>query len=292
MKLHGIGVREMWKVERPDGCRELYVTMRALGKKRCVGMREAAACLSSACGERMIPARDSRMVINPGLQYGDVYASSGIYDALRGSRVTRDGEVVSGDSFAVYHRDSGEMILSISDGMGSGPEAGQESSQTVELMEQFLNAGFDRETSIKMLHSVMLLRDSSCFSTMDLAAVNLYTGECELLKVGAAATFLKRGDWVETVSSTSMPMGIIGEADYECTKKQLRPGDFLVMVSDGILDAFPGNHGEDKVQELILNETTDNAAEMAKNILEEVLKFRRRKAEDDMTVLVGGLWRR
>ena len=50
MKLHGIGVREMWKVERSDGCRELYVTMRALGKKRCVGMREAAACLSSACG--------------------------------------------------------------------------------------------------------------------------------------------------------------------------------------------------------------------------------------------------
>ncbi len=41
-----------------------------------------------------------------------------------------------------------------------------------------------------------------------------------------------------------------------------------------------------------MNETTDNAAEMAKNILEEVLKFRRRKAEDDMTVLVGGLWRR
>ena len=107
-------------------------------------------------------------------------------------------------------------------------------------MEQFLNAGFDRESSIKMLHSVMLLKDGNCFSTMDLAAVNLYTGECELLKVGAAATFLKRGDWVETVSSTSMPMGIIGEADYECTKKQLRPGDFLIMVSDGILDAFPG----------------------------------------------------
>ena len=286
------GVREMWKVERPDGCRELYVTMRALGKKRCVGMREAAACLSSACGERMIPARDSRMVINQ--DYSTVmFMPAPEYMMLCGAaRVTRDGEVVSGDSFAVYHRDSGEMILSISDGMGSGPEAGQESSQTVELMEQFLNAGFDRETSIKMLHSVMLLRDSSCFSTMDLAAVNLYTGECELLKVGAAATFLKRGDWVETVSSTSMPMGLIGEADYECTKKQLRPGDFLVMVSDGILDAFPGNHGEDKVQELILNETTDNAAEMAKNILEEVLKFRRRKAEDDMTVLVGGLWRR
>ena len=99
----------------------------------------------------------------------------------------------------------------------------------MELMEQFLNAGFDRETSIKMLHSVMLLRDSSCFSTMDLAAVNLYTGECELLKVGAAATFLKRGDWVETVSSTSMPMGIIGEADVR------RPGNTLPESLPGLL---------------------------------------------------------
>ena len=97
---------------------------------------------------------------------------------------------------------------------------------------------------------------------------------------------------METVSSTSMPMGIIGEADYECTKKQLRPGDFLVMVSDGILDAFPGNHGEDRLQEILLQETTENASEMAADILEEVLKLRCRKADDDMTVLVGGLWRR
>ena len=87
-------------------------------------------------------------------------------------------------------------------------------------------------------------------------------------------------------------MGIIGEADYECTKKQLRPGDFLIMVSDGILDAFPGNHGEDRLQEILLQETTENASEMAADILEEVLKLRCRKAEDDMTVLVGGLWRR
>ena len=64
------------------------------------------------------------------------------------------------------------------------------------------------------------------------------------------------------------------------------------MVSDGILDAFPGNHGEDRLQEILLKETTENASEMAADILEEVLKLRYRKAEDDMTVLVGGLWRR
>ena len=292
MRLHGIRIREMWKVERQDGSRELYVTMKALGKKRCVGIREAAACLSSACGERMMPARDSRMIINN--EYSTVmFMPAPAYVMLCGAaKVTREGEVVSGDSFAMFHRDSGQMILSISDGMGSGPEAGQESSQVVELMEQFLNAGFAKETAVRMIHSVMLLKESRCFSTMDLATVNLYTGECELLKVGASTTFLKRGDWVETVSSTSMPMGILGEADYECCKKQLRSGDFLVMVSDGILDAFPPAHAEEEVQELILSADTDNAGEMARGILEEVLKYRRRRAPDDMTVLVGGLWRR
>lgn len=292
MRLHGIKVREMWKVERQDGKKELYVTMKALGKKRCIGIREVAACLSGVCGEKLIPARDSRMIINQ--EYNTVmFMPATTYVMLCGAaKVTREGEVVSGDSFSVFHRDSGQMILSISDGMGSGPEAGQESSQVVELMEQFLNAGFEKETAVKMIHSMMLLKDSQCFSTMDLASVDLYTGECELLKVGASTTFLRRGDWVETVSSTSMPMGIMGKADYECCRKKLRSGDFLVMVSDGILDAFPPDQAEEMLQEMILAEETDNAREMARGILDQVLKYQSQKAMDDMTVLVGGLWRR
>ena len=292
MRLHGIAVREIWKVERQDGGRELYVTMKTLGKKRCIGIREAAACLSGVCGERMLPARDSRMIINH--EYNTVmFMPAPVYTMLCGaSRVTREGEIVSGDSFSVFHRDSGQMILSISDGMGSGPEAGQESNQAVELMEQFLNAGFAKETAVRMIHSVMVLKDSQCFSTMDLAMVNLYTGECELLKMGASTTFLKRGEWVETVSSTTMPMGILDQADYECSRKKLRPGDFLIMISDGVLDAFPTDQAEEALQDIILEENTDNAGEMARGILDQVLKYQRRRAWDDMTVLVGALWRR
>ena len=58
---------------------------------------------------------------------------------------------------------------------------------------------------------------------------------------------------------------------------------FSLWFPDGILDAFPGNHGEDRLQEILLQETTENASEMAADILEEVLKLRCRKADDDMT---------
>ena len=108
--------------------------MRALGKKRCVGMREAAACLSSACGERMIPARDSRMVINQ--DYSTVmFMPAPEYMMLCGAaRVTRDGEVVSGDSFRGLppgqRRDDFEHFRR--HGLRAGGGTG-ESSQTVEL---------------------------------------------------------------------------------------------------------------------------------------------------------------
>ena len=162
-----------------------------------------------------------------------------------------------------------------------------------ENYEKFLEAGFDVETAVRMMNSAMVMKgQEDLFSTVDISELDLYDGTCHFYKIGAAATFIRRNGIVECLISTSLPVGVSYKLDMEKSEKDLYNGDFLVMVSDGILDAFPGNHGEDKVQELILNETTDNAAEMAKNILEEVLKFRRRKAEDDMTVLVGGLWRR
>ena len=87
-------------------------------------------------------------------------------------------------------------------------------------------------------------------------------------------------------------MGILGQADYECSRKKLRSGDFLIMVSDGIMEAFLPEQAEELIKEIILEEHTDNAGEMAKNLLQRVLKYQSNKAADDMTVLVGGLWRR
>lgn len=292
MKLHGIKIQGMWKAMGQNGKRELYVTMKTVKERRCLAVREAAACLSAACGEKMMPARDSRMVINH--EYSTVlFVPCPSYVMLCGAaKVTKEGEVVSGDSFSMFHKESGQMILSICDGMGSGPEAREESGMVVDLLEQFLSAGFSKETAVKLIHSVMILKGNQRFSTIDLSLVNLYTGECEFLKVGASTTFLRRGDWVEAISSTSMPMGILGEADYECTRRQLREGDFLIMLSDGVLDAFTPSRAEEELSDMILKEETDNCREMARGILERVLRRRRRRAEDDMTVLVGGLFRR
>ena len=209
------------------------------------------------------------------------------------ARSARDGEVISGDNFSLFPAADGQMILSISDGMGSGLAAYKESEAVIDLLEQFLGSGFDKETAIRLIHSSMLLQtEGQSSATVDLCMADLYTGDCEFLKIGASTTFLKRKHWVETITSTSMPMGILQDVDYECTRKRLEEGDYIVMVSDGVMDALPQMDAEEMIKDYLLQSETENAKELARSLLNYVLQSDRQQARDDMTVLVGGMRRR
>ena len=64
--------------------------------------------------------------------------------------------------------------------------------EVVELLEQFLESGFSQETAAKMVNSALVMKgQDGMFSTVDICAVDLYTGICNFLKAGACATFIK-----------------------------------------------------------------------------------------------------
>ena len=86
------------------------------------------------------------------------------------------------------------MALSLSDGMGSGPAAGADSEQVMELAEQLLDTGFSARSTLKLINTVLLLNGMGDRpATMDLGLVNLYTGVLEMMKLGAAASFFTAG---------------------------------------------------------------------------------------------------
>lgn len=116
------------------------------------------------------------------------------YQMLYGvARITREKEKVSGDNYICRQEDGGRFVMCLSDGMGSGMDACRESEIVVELLEQFLESGFSQETAARMVNSALVLNGrEGMFSTVDICAVDLYTGICEFLKAGAAATFIRR----------------------------------------------------------------------------------------------------
>ena len=127
---------------------------------------------------------------------------------------------------------------------------------------------------------------------MDIAAVDLYSGVCHFLKAGAATTFIKRDHWVEAISSTSPALGLVQQAEFESSTKKLYEGDFLIMVTDGVLDALPQEDPEELMKEIILQVNAAAAQELARGILERALAYSGYHAADDMTVLAAGLWRK
>ncbi len=289
-KLHVV-VKKMWTLDRPEKRKKIFVTMRVRGGQ-CVTVGEVARRLSEICGTRLVASGENRSVLNS--EYATVLFTEDVnYRVLySAARITKEKETVSGDSYACCDED-GHLVMCLSDGMGSGPAASRESEAVVELLEEFITSGFSKETAARMINSALVLqRSDGMFSTVDICSLDLYTGMCGFLKAGAAATFIRRDQWVEIISSTSMAVGMLTQTDFDTAVRKLYDGDYLVMVTDGVLDALPLSREEETMKEILLNIHCTAPREFGRAVLEKVLSFGEYRARDDMTVLVAGIWKK
>nr|WP_117157005.1 stage II sporulation protein E [Paraliobacillus quinghaiensis] len=200
-----------------------------------------------------------------------------------------DGGFISGDSYSTMEVGSGKYALAISDGMGNGKRAHEESTETLRLLQQILQSGIDEQVAIKSINSILSLRTSDeVFSTLDLAMIDLHHAGVQFLKIGSTPSYIKRGERVQTIEASNLPIGIIQDFDVEVVDHQLKDGDILIMTSDGIFEGPKHIENSDvwlkrKIKELETNQPQD----IADLLLEEVIRTTSGKIEDDMTVLVA-----
>ena len=155
------------------------------------------------------------------------------------------------------------------------------------MLEKFLKSGFNKDTAIKLINSVLLLKsDQDSFATMDISVVDTQTGNVEFVKVGACPTFIKKKDRVEFINSISLPVGIIDNIDIDLCDKKLEDGDLLIMVTDGIIDSNK-ELSELWIKELLENTDIDNPQRLADVIIQESVDNTFGVAKDDMTVVVS-----
>lgn len=269
---------------------EVYLLLRA-GKRTCVSAKTIAEILSDCCGEKMRPAWNCRAAVDIESANFHFVPDTKFQIFCGISRITKAGEMVSGDNYAFLQKDTGKVVMSLADGMGSGVRACQESERVIELLEQFLDAGFPQETAVRMINSCMLLQNQhQMFSTIDLCMVDLYNAGCDLIKSGAASTFIYRGNEIEVIPSNAFPMGVMQQSDYESMHRQLGAGSSIIMMTDGVLDALPVEGREQLMAELIGRSASRNAKEYARRLMEKVYLMQKLQARDDMTILVGTIW--
>ncbi|MFA5524704.1 MAG: stage II sporulation protein E [Tissierellales bacterium] len=209
------------------------------------------------------------------------------------TRIDNGFNSVSGDNYTFGERKNNYFAV-ISDGMGVGHKASQESDITISLLEKFLEAGFDKELALKTINSVLVLKSSDeMLATIDMSILDLYSGRTQFVKIGSAPTFIKKRNSVQIINSHSLPVGILRDVDIQVYEEELQDGDFIIMVSDGILDA---NYNEDNKERWLANIIQDiesvNPQTIADIIMDAASEACRGTANDDMTVLVTKIWKR
>lgn len=213
--------------------------------------------------------------------------------ALTGfAKAVKENETVSGDNYSVIEAEKGRVTMMLSDGTGSGEEAGRDSERVLDLMEKMLEAGFGTDAAINMVNTALFARgEDKNHPTLDICDIDLYQGSCQLRKVGGAAAFLKREDEVEMLSAGSLPLGIFQQVEIQPVNISLQDGDFLIMVSDGVVDAFEGDDYEDAMRKAVAGIHCSNPTEMAERLLRLALCASGGKVSDDMTIGVVGIWK-
>ena len=234
--------------------------------------------ISSACGVPMRScARDGLL----GTQAVFEQAPAMTLDVGAAVR-SRSGEDVAGDSYVSRALPGGRHVLALSDGMGSGVSARQESHAALSLMIESLRAGYTRTQAIDVVNALMLMcTGREMYATMDLCVCDLHSGETAFEKLGACASYIMRDGEVRTIGADTLPVGVLPDVESRSFRMTMQVGDVIIMMTDGVRDAYPGG-------ETALREDIAKLAWLHPQIIGEKLIARAVSAgevDDDMAVL-------
>lgn len=208
------------------------------------------------------------------------------YRLLTGcAQLSAGGAKVCGDVYSVFPDKERREVMLISDGMGTGSRAAMDSAMASGILSRLLRAGIEPDAALKLVNAALLVKSTEeSLATIDLADIDLYTGQARFFKAGAAPTFLRRNGHGGSVEACSLPAGILKDVAFEQAAVSLGEGDMVVMVSDG---AVQGD-GDWITQELEKYQRRD-----PQRLAEHLARCAQARfgsgKEDDITVLVGML---
>ena len=217
----------------------------------------------------------------------------GIEVAARHLPAGSGGEVV-GDFYDVFQTGRSTWGVVMGDVCGKGVEA----AKITALARYTLRAAAIEHRSPKqvldLLNSAMLHQhpDSERFITAAYATLQQRRGlvTVRISSAGHPPALLRRpGGDVEAVDAPGQILGVFASPQLVDRRRDLRPGDALVLYTDGVLEARRDGeqYGDQRLRDLLAALPDDaSAARIAEAVEQEVLDFGGLDPSDDTAVLV------
>jgi stage II sporulation protein E len=131
---------------------------------------------------------------------------------------------------------------------------------------------------------LLTIDNQESFSTLDLCVIDLTKEILNFIKLGATYGVIKRENRVDKVEVGALPIGVLGEVTPTVLNFTISNRDMIIMVTDGITDAF---EEYEHFSKFINSLSGTNPQTIAQAILDEAILLDGGIAKDDMTVLVA-----
>ena len=201
---------------------------------------------------------------------------------------------VGGDFYDFITIDDRNLTLVMGDVAGKGIPAAMLTSVTRTMLRVEAMRGEPPQNIIQQANNVLHqdLSRADSFVTVFVATIDTFEGTLNYASAGHTPTLLWRAEsrTTEQLRSTSPPIGIFGFQGEQTRTIELKPGDILILYTDGITEAQSPNGDFFGLNRLIyiLESRTNESPEMLQQYIQsEVTNFRRNGlGRDDATLLI------
>ena len=202
---------------------------------------------------------------------------------------------VGGDFYDFFLMDPQRLCFAIGDVSGKGVPA----SLFMALTKTMFRATGGRqnataETILSRLNGEICRDNESCmFVTVFCAVLDVQTGQLEYSNAGHNLPYVKSHDAVQALPKTGgMALGVTESVDFHAGHYRLKPGDSLVLYTDGVTEAMDKHDqlfSESRLETTLRGVSGQSSKAIIESVVKEVQGFSTGADQsDDITLLVLG----
>jgi sigma-B regulation protein RsbU (phosphoserine phosphatase) len=199
--------------------------------------------------------------------------------------------IVGGDYFDAFKFSEGRLGLCIADVSGKGMPAALLMSNLQAVVKALATENTSPKELVEKANRVMWRNTTEAkFITLFYGLLDADSKIVRYTNAGHNAPILTREDGAQVrLEEGGLILGAFQESAYEQGEIELRPGDRLVMFTDGVTEAVDGE-GEEFGEELLAEVSRCNrrlsAEALLHSLLDRVTQFCGGEFEDDATILI------
>jgi serine phosphatase RsbU (regulator of sigma subunit) len=198
---------------------------------------------------------------------------------------------VGGDFYDFIPFEDGRLGIVIGDVTGKGVPAALVMATTRSIMRAIALQGLSPGEVLRLVNNQLELDipDLMFVTCLD-AILETSTGSLCYANAGHNLPYCRSSQGLEELRALGMPLGLMSNMDYEEKEISLNPGDFLLLYSDGLIEAHNSERkmfGSQRLRSLV-NRAVGNEMSLIHNLLVELAEFTGESwdQEDDITLVM------